>query len=150
MTSASQSVVVQQRVKTLTIIFYAILLSQIIFMAVATVVQRDVDHVDAETAAIFKIAVPVYTIAVIAAAFFLRRSRLAAAQAMGSPEEKVASYVTSVIISLALIEGGSLLSTVAYMLTGNYVFFGTWAAALLALSTLKPSAEKMGTELGLS
>lgn len=62
---------------------------------------------------------------------------------------KVSAYQTAFIIRAALMEGAALFSVVAYMLGGNLFFLALTAAVVLYFITLRPTKDKVTTDLGL-
>ncbi|RYU91569.1 hypothetical protein EWM62_06410 [Mucilaginibacter terrigena] len=64
--------------------------------------------------------------------------------------EKMAGYMSALIVKFALIEGASLFSIVSFLLTGNYFFLGIAAVMVVYFFTLRPNLDKAAEELGLT
>jgi len=63
--------------------------------------------------------------------------------------QKIASYQTAFIIRMALLEGASLFSIVAYMLGGNLFFLAVFCVILLCFIFIRPTKDKTANDLNL-
>jgi hypothetical protein len=65
-------------------------------------------------------------------------------------EKKLEAYRSAMIIRYALLEGPSIFSTVAYLLSGNIIFLAFSGVMILAFLMNMPSRNKAAQDLNLS
>jgi hypothetical protein len=63
--------------------------------------------------------------------------------------QKIASYQTAFILRAALLEGPSLFSIVAYMLSGNLFFLGVSGLIVFYFIFIRPTKDKIANDLNL-
>jgi len=68
--------------------------------------------------------VPIFALIGIFASNLVFRKKLKGIREKSNLKEKMEDYRSALIIKLALIEGPSFFTVVAYLLTGNYIFLG--------------------------
>jgi bacteriorhodopsin len=135
--------------KTMRIIFFALLAGQIIFMAVAFFTVNN-NPPQSQSDDLFNIMVPV------AIGFGLFMSGMLFKQLIGkikndaSFEQKLEAYRSALIIRYALLEVPSIFSTVAYLFSGNIIFLAFSGVMILAFLMNMPSRDKATQDLNLS
>jgi hypothetical protein len=137
--------------KTLTIFFLALLSGQILFALIVWAARTgeyflvNLDDLDA----FLLIIAPMAVLTGIWTGNAMAKKRLAEIRTKANLQEKLADYQGLYIVRLALLEGPSLFSSLAFLITGNYVYLGLTALVALLFATKKPTKEKIAEELGL-
>ena len=67
-----------------------------------------------------------------------------------SPENNMEKYKGSLIVKWVTVEFAELLSLIFFLLTGNYYLIILVAVMLFYFFTLRPTAEKLSSDLGIS
>jgi len=81
---------------------------------------------------------------------FMFKQELNNAANKNTLREKLLVYQTGLIKKLALMEGASMFSIVAFMQTGNLFFLTIAGLIILYFITLRPTKDKVQTDLSLS
>ena len=141
----------EQYFRTHLIMFYAFLVSQIMFGIVAYLVVNINDEVivDQELSDVFIYIVPLIIVADFVAGNFLYKQLLKSAKAKSSMVEKMNTYTTITILRLAFAEGATLFTTIVYILTSNIIFAGCAGILIVVFNAFKPSKEKAIMDLEL-
>lgn len=138
--------------KQLQLIHLGMLGGQTVFAAVAYFLQQS----GTVTVHNEDLVMPLSLILVVAfagglgASHFVFNSMLSKAKEQGTLDEKLAAYRQASIIQFALFEGPSIFAFIAYLVTGNILFWGAGLAATLLFILLRPSEAKLAKELELS
>ncbi len=133
----------------MSIIFFALLAGQIIFIAVAFFTISN-STPQSQPDDMLNIIVPV----VVGSGLFI--SSLIFKQLLGkikkddSFEKKLETYRSALIVRYALLEVPSLFSTVAYLLSGNIIFLAFSGVLILAFMLNMPTRNKAAQDLNLS
>ena len=136
--------------KSLKILHLAFLAGQVMFAAIAAVLVFTNLFTPVTTeVAILRFIVPGIAIACIVVSQLIFTSRLAAAQVAAEPEEKLNIYRTALILKFALIEGPCLLSTIAFLLSGNYLFLAISGLVIAWFAAQHPVRSKALAGMGL-
>ncbi|GAA4309370.1 hypothetical protein GCM10023149_03630 [Mucilaginibacter gynuensis] len=125
-------------IQSVTIIHLALALGQVLFIAVCLFLTQSTAINITDTSEIFLIIVPVMTTSLFFISSYLYNKQLAAG-ADGDLKKKALNYQTALIIRLALLEGPSLLSIVAYLLTGNFLYIIVSGVIILYFLYIRPS-----------
>jgi len=99
---------------------------------------------------ILVLVVPIFALIGSYASNFIFRKKLNEIRKKSSLKEKMEEYRSALIIRLALIEGPSFLTVVAYLLTGNYLFLGLVVALLIVFFIYAPKQSKFIADLELT
>lgn len=138
----------------LTIIHAALLMGQVIFIAVSFFLINSgsfvLDEGSEDLRGIFIFIVPMIVISAIAAAMIIPKSRLTAMREKSNLREKLNDYLSNTIIKFALMEGPSLFAIVAYLLTGDILFLGLSAVVIVVFILERPSKQRLYMDLALS
>jgi hypothetical protein len=135
--------------KTMRIIFFALLAGQIIFMAVAFFTVNN-NPPQSQSDDLFNIIVPVAIGLGLFISGMLFKQLLGKIKNDASFEKKLEAYRSAMIIRYALLEGPSIFSTVAYLLSGNIIFLAFSGVMILAFLMNMPSRNKAAQDLNLS
>lgn len=137
--------------KTLSILFYALLVGQVMFLLIVTGLTLGgiVEGYEALTK-IFSFAVPAFLIAAVFFSNKIYKRRLLEIAANHSIADKLAQYRGLSIIRFAIIEGGVLFAIIAFFITSSKPLGLMAAAGILFFIMLRPTKEKIIQDLQLS
>lgn len=137
--------------KAFTILFFALLLGQLLFALIAFVLvfTGSFSGVDKDTEKILVYMVPLLQISLLIAAHTIFKKRIESIKAGYSLPEKLAAYRALYILRFALIEGATLFAIIAYIITGLALIWVFIAIGIFSFLILKPSKEKLIKELKL-
>ncbi|MDJ1472497.1 hypothetical protein [Xanthocytophaga flava] len=135
---------------TQSIIHLALMMGQILFAIVTFYIsQTSLSSGNEELKQTFTYLVPLVALIGIAAAFLLFNILLKKAREKSSLSEKISAYGTAMIVRYALLEAPSLLSIIAFFLTGDYTFLSVFGIVIILFIFLRPSKDKLIQELEL-
>ncbi|MEO0895877.1 MAG: hypothetical protein AAFY71_05735 [Bacteroidota bacterium] len=137
---------------SLTILWFAFIMGQILFAGVAYYVGKTDGLLGEEESTLenlFIYIVPAVAVSAIGISTFLHRNILGQAKNQTGLSGKMDKYRSAFIIKMALHEGPSLLSLVAFFLTGNMLFLAVSGVIILLQAVMRPSPEKAIEELQL-
>jgi hypothetical protein len=141
----------QSVLKSMQTIHAALLAGQVMFAAVSYFVAEKTPNFSLKnTGDVFLYIVPLMAIGSFTAGNIVFKQKIASLPAKDILMEKLIGYLTALIIRFALLEGASLFGIVAFMLTGNLLFLLISVLLMLFMLTLRPSADKVATDLELS
>ena len=138
--------------KTINMIYYFMLGGQLllgaisIYLAVNNTLGIDDELLDK----VMMIAVSLYFVVGMAGSYIFFKKRLSKTVEMKNFMEKTASYRGGLILHYAMIEGIALLAIVGFMVTGIKLLIAYLAVTVAYFYMLKPSKEKMASELNLN
>ena len=135
--------------KTMRVIFFALLAGQIIFMAVAFFTVNN-NPPQSQSDDLFNIIVPVAIGLGLFMSSLLFKQMLAKIKKDDSFEQKLEAYRSALIIRYALLEVPSIFSTVVYLFSGNIIFLAFSGVMILAFLMNMPSRDKATQDLNLS
>ena len=135
--------------KTMSIIFFALLAGQLIFIAIAFFIVTK-NPPQSQNDDMLNIIVPILVGSGLFISNFMFRQLLGKIKNDSSFEIKLEAYRSALIIRYALLEGPSIFSTVAYLLSGNIIFLAFSGVMVLAFMTNMPSRNKATQDLNLS
>jgi hypothetical protein len=138
-------------VKSMKIIFLALLAGQVMFATLAWFMQRLGVYAGFESLVTpLLVLVPLLAASAIGIGIFIFNRRMTELQAKSSLSEKLNDYRAAVIVKYALAEGPVFFAIVAYMLTGNMVILGIALACILYFAFMWPSMERMANQMALN
>lgn len=141
----------RQYMTSLSILFYALLAGQLIFLGIAAVLKFVADFPNIPELDEILLYLP---IVVLAGGFMvgskLYNSRLVQLREMNQLPDQLNGYRGASILRWALAEGPIVLTIMSYLLTGKALLLGLAAGAIIAFITLRPGKEKLIRELALS
>ena len=137
--------------KTLSILFYALLAGQVIFLLVVTglTVSGFVEP-DEALGAMLLYAAPVLLLGSSVLAKTIYKRRLPEIAAIVSLADRLAQYRGLSVLRFALVQGSVLFAIVSFMITGSQPIALIAAAGILFFITLRPTKEKIIQDLQLS
>jgi hypothetical protein len=131
-----------------TIIFYAMLAGQAVFLLVAWYLVDTSGPKSPDLSSAFQIILPAFTIAAVVGSMFLPKFLLGSITEL-SDDQKITKHRSSLLVRWALLEGANLFSIVVYLLTGSILALTISALLLILFIMNKPSADRTKEELGL-
>lgn len=138
--------------KVLQIIFYALVAGQVMFGFVALLLIQmagfNAELQDLENILLIIVCVFVFSGYLGSRIFF--QVRMKSARARNSLAEKMDDYRGAVIIRFALLEGPSMLSIIAYLITGLWAFLIIAAFIIVIFFALRPTPDKAINDLQLN
>lgn len=137
--------------KSLKIIFGALLAGQVFFAVVAWfMIKSGTFPATFSFEKILLIAVILLAAAIIGAGIYIFNSRMTALSERRNFSEKLNDYRAALIVKYATTEGPSFFAIVAFMLTGNMIILGIGIAIIAYFATLWPSVEKLAGDMNLN
>jgi hypothetical protein len=94
---------------------------------------------DASFGKTLQVVVVLAAIGATAAGFRLFKKRIQAIEPLDTVKNKLTAYRAAAIMRWALIEFPTLLSLIAFLLTGNYAFLALGIALMLLFAVLRPA-----------
>lgn len=139
-----------EQIKTIQIIFFALLSGQLIFLFIAVyLVQSANVKPNEELFLIFLIVDLLIVFPAIVIGPMLYRNFLSKVKSEFSIQQKLVIYRQAVIVKLALVEAPTIFSIVAYLLTGSFVFLLIAIGVLILFFFHKPSIEKFAEDFNV-
>ncbi len=139
----------QEFFRSLDILFFAMLVGQVLFAGVVYFLLID-GNADDSLNSIFMMAVPFLGISGFLGGRFLYQQQLGSLTTTDDLTTKMDRYRTANILRFALMEMPALLAIVAYLLTENIVFLGMAVLVMVFFYTLRPSRDKAIGDLNLN
>ncbi len=137
--------------RSLTIIFFALLIGQFVFLAVAFFVRAGESMEDApELVEPFRYLVPIMAAMMIPLSHIIARRITDKGAEAPDLVSKLVSYQTSSIVRFAMHEGPALFGIVAFLSTGDEFFLYVVGGVILLFLLNIPSREKAITALRLN
>ncbi len=143
---------IPQHHKVNNILFLAMLIGQLLFMAIAVFVvqNRNMGIPDKELDQIFIILVPVFGMTAMFISRFIYNKKIESIKNENDKLKKIIAYRASKIISWAIVESSVLFSLVIYLLTGNNVFIAVAVFLIGYFIMNRPSREQFKEVCNLS
>lgn len=138
--------------RSISVLYTALLAGQVIFtlLAFALVSTGNFATSMPEAENIFFILVPALIISARLGGTAMFKKKLQQALNAGTITEKLSIYRSALITRCALLEGSVLFAIITYLLTNKIALLGFAAGGLFLFYLLKPTKEKMVSELQLS
>ena len=139
-------------VKTLRILFLALLLGQVLFLAI-TFLIRYIHGILLEAADLTQIFLIISLIGCTIShilSYQISKSKLQKIDHSIGLEQKMEQYRSILIIKLALLEGASFFTIICFQLTGDFIFSGIAALMIILFAAKTPTKDKIIFELELS
>ena len=135
------------RIRTLQIIWAAMVAGVVIYTAVVAVVMRTGSTPSASLDPSIMNLIGAGVLAYMVGGVFARRTMVERIPRDAAPEARMGAYQTAVIVGLALSESGGLILVTMGMLTGapTWVLAGGGAAAILMFMA-RPTGEEIGAD----
>lgn len=140
----------KQYFTTLSIIHFALVAGQVLFMGVLLYMQSNGGTEVESGADTSFMLIATLAMAGILVGMFITRNRLASIEQGSELKDKLAQYSTTLIIKYALLEGPSLVALVFFLQSGNYYLLGISAFLIIFLIINRPTKEKALSDLPLS
>lgn len=137
--------------KAIRLVHTAVLAGQMIFGIIGSYLGLNnlFEVADNEIETILLIIVSIFVFTGTITSYFLFKKSLSKTRRSDNIFEKTVGYRSGLITRFAIIEGQSFFAIVAFILAPNIIFLIYFFAMLLYFLTLRPSKEKMITELNL-
>jgi len=138
-------------IKTLKIIFFA-LLSGLIFFSVVTPLIRQTGSFpeDFPYRNWLLVFIILFAVVSISIGILVYNRRLTSIHEMSSLADKLSAYREALIIRYATVEAPSFFAIIGYLLSGNMIILGIGLAIIAWFFTMRPSIEKIAEDLELN
>lgn len=134
--------------KNITIIYFAMLMGQISFLAIALFLKFTGGQIVTDIfSTSFGIVVFLLSFICVIAGSYLYKRLILQAQSKVGIGEKLNAYQISVIVNLARIEGPVLFSIVVFLLTSQIYFLLFTLVLIIIFLTLRPSKQRAMEDL---
>ncbi|MBK8503171.1 MAG: hypothetical protein IPL46_13710 [Saprospiraceae bacterium] len=133
-------------------VLHSALLGGIVFFAVVSIaLQQDgAESVGGLVDMLMPFFIPVLSVAGIVGGDFVFKSRLQRIAGLDSLKDKMDGYRSALIIKFALIEGPALLTIIAFIQTGRYLYLGIALLLLMVFVYYSPKKSKLISDLQLT
>ncbi len=139
------------QLKVINIIFFALLSSMILFLAVVLIIIQDKRFSEgSELDKVFTFFVPVFGLLMMFLSRTIYNRMISKVDRSSNLFQKINHFRTSKIVSWALVEGACLLALVATMLTSNYLYIVVFVFLFGYLIMIKPSKESLVRDMRLN
>jgi hypothetical protein len=137
--------------KALKILFIALVTGQALFAVIAYVLKATGTFPDnTGLMSVFMYFVPALDLVCILASYLVSKKKISLVDANLSLTGKLNTYRAISITRWAMIEGGTLFTIIAYLLTGAQMFLVLMSFMILVSLTLSPTVKRIVKELPLS
>ncbi len=137
--------------KSIKIIHIALLTGVVFFMAISFLLQLDgFGKVGKEVSNILLIIISIFSLFGIIASNIIFKNKVNEISKKSSLKIKMMDYRSALIVKLALIEGPSFFSVVAFLITGEYIFLGIALILIIVFLIYTPGRTKLKNDLALS
>ena len=133
--------------KVITIVFGALLVGQVIFLAVIFLIHSQGFEVNLQSLEVFQYVGVAATLIGVAVSNILYRTLLKAAFAELDSTVKIVRYNAATLARLALLEAANLINLVFYLITGYNLFLGTFALGIAAFILARPQRDTFLSDL---
>lgn len=142
----------KQYFRSLIIIFFALLMGQIIFVLLALFINSTIPNKEnmVELVDVFLYIVPVSVIGGLLASIIIPNKKLKAAKERDGLKSKLEDYQALTIIKLALLEGQAFFAIVIYLITAEILFLGFGMIITLVFLIQVPRKRKVTIDLELN
>ena len=139
-------------IRTLKIFHLGMTAGQVLFAAISflLVFTGMLDESNNNLYILFRYLVPVCIIGALVASHFVFRTRLEVIRSDSELSEKLNEYRITLIIRYAMLEGGTIIALVAYLVVHNIAYLLVAVLVILYFLTLVPSPERVIADLGLN
>ncbi|MEM6768358.1 MAG: hypothetical protein AAF655_25695 [Bacteroidota bacterium] len=134
----------------LQLIHAALIIGQLLFAGVAIFLISQGGPLSEDLTDIFQLLAPILVLGGIAGSIFLPKTLLASAKESSDLSGKLQTYRSTSIIKFAILEAPSLVSLVAFLLTGNSFFLGLAAIIVAVFFMNRPTTSTIINELELN
>lgn len=139
----------QGLLRTLSILYFTFLSSQVLFALVAFIQQGDTYFEFENSDDVYIYAVPVLAVAAFVSSMLVFREQISALSAKDTLKEKFMGYQSAYLVRMAFLEGACLFGIIAFILKGNLFSLVFSGLIVLYFLTLKPSKGKVEADLNL-
>jgi hypothetical protein len=138
--------------KSINIIYFALLAGQIMFLMVAFFVAKDVVITKQvkEMNNLFQFIVPVYAIGGIAMGYLISKSLLKKIDKKASLDEKLNKYRAALLVKFALHEVPVIFALVVYLISKNNLYLGIALVTILLFLFIRPGRDAIIQDLELN
>lgn len=140
---------IKETMKSLNIIYLALILGQLAFMAVAVFIASDTVP-NAENMSLLRTFIPVVSVSTVAISYVLYNKRREQGAELEDLTEKTLHYRTSNITRWALVEAGNLFAVVSVLLTGSKFFLIFFALGMGIFIVYRPTIRGFVNDYNLS
>ena len=140
---------ITKTMKSLNVIYLALILGQLSFMAVVIYLISD-SVPDSSNMNLLRTFIPVVSVSTVAISYILYNKRREQGAELDDLVQKTSHYRTSNIIRWALVEGGNLFIIVSVLLTGSKFFLIFFALGMGVFIVYRPTIKGFVNDYNLS
>ncbi len=131
--------------------FFMLLASQLLFLIICSVVVfTNAYHVSQTTENIFLYLVPIISLGSLLAGFIVYSYRHKMKDPSAQPEERLRKYMIHSILKLAFFEGAAFMCMLAFLVTGELIYFYSTLLIMFIYVISIPRFKKFEAELSLN
>ena len=137
--------------KSLTILHGALLIGQVLFIAVAAFkIYTDKPVGDESLVSVFRTVVPVVLVAGIAMGTILYKAKMRTIKTESDLDAKLKEYRSISMVRWAMMEGPVLFAIVTFLITGNETLLALSTVGILAFVFVRPTKKAIVRDLELN
>ncbi len=137
--------------KSIQILYFALITGPVVLLAVATYLKNTgFEPVDEDTSNLFTLISILYAPIAIGASYFVYKLKVKKIDPSYPLFQKMFEYRFVYVLRLAILEGGVMLITVFYLLTGNFLLLFLAIALLLFMWWYRPSISLISKDLSFT
>jgi hypothetical protein len=140
---------ITKTMKSLNVIYLALILGQLAFMAVAIFIAND-SLPDVENMSLLRTFIPVVSVSTVAISYVIYNKRREQGAELDDLTAKTLHYRTSNIIRWAVVEAGNLFAVVSVLLTGSMFFLIFFALGMGVFLVYRPTIKGFVNDYNLS
>lgn len=136
--------------KTLRLMYFAFLSSQILFVVAVLLSKQDAYFSLQDEGNVYLFIAPFLAVAGFLGGRTVFQNQLADISGKTTLKEKLAAYSSAFLVRVAFMEAPTLFASIAFFLTGNLACLAVGVLMILYFLTLSPGKEKVEGDLELS
>jgi hypothetical protein len=137
--------------KSIKVVHAALVIGVVLFLLITVVLDLNgFASGDEEIRMALLLVASVFTFGGVFAGNYIFKKRISIIREKTNLREKMDDYRSALIVKWALIEGPAFLAVVAFMLTGDLIFFGIGVLLVIVFLVYTPSRNKFIKDLSLS
>jgi len=142
----------QKYLKSIQIIFFALLIGQIFFgiVAIFVVNTEEIKYGHLNFQGIFNFIIPAIIVTSIVLSHIVFQKRLTAIKENQYIDQKLSNYRVSLIIRWALLEGPTFFTIIIFLLTGDYFVLGMAGFIIAFFIYIIPTQQRIEADLDLN
>ena len=142
----------KQYFRGMSLLHVAFITGLVLFALIAVFIRRTGMMGEGQSSlnSIFQVVVPVFGLAGIFGGYLMATKLIDKLKDKSDLKEKLSGYRGAFVLMIACLEGPAIFAIIAYLLTSNYLLLGIALLLIIIMITLRPSKEKLASQLNLS